>query len=103
LNKLSPAGRSVVLNLQTLTDGHLIATVALASRACNELVYAHAVLAASPMHHTFDGSEEISPEEAHTSFFRYCRDLARVCTDYLSFFPPEGVALLVEAGEGRQG
>lgn len=102
-NKLSSAGKSVVINLQTLTEGHLIAAIALASRACNEIAYAHSVLAASPMHHTFgDLSQELSPEEQHTSFFRYCRDLARVCTDYLAFFPSDSIALLVEAGEGRK-
>jgi predicted HTH transcriptional regulator len=41
----------------------------------------------------------MSPEEQHSSAFRAYRDLARVCTGYLSFFPPESVALMVAQGE----
>lgn len=99
-NKLSAPGKAVVLNLHPLTDGHLIATLALTSRACTEIEYAHAVLAASPLHHTFGfPSDEMSAEEQHSTAFRAYRDLARVSKDYLSFFPPDSVALIVEAGE----
>lgn len=99
-NKLSPPGKAVVLNLHPLTEGHLIATLALASGVCTEIEYAHAVLAASPLHHAFGfPSEAMSSEEQHSSAFRSYRDLARVCTDYLSCFAPSGVALIVALGE----
>jgi hypothetical protein len=102
-NKLSAPGKAVVLNLHPLTEGHLVATLALASRACTEIEYAHAVLAASLLHHTFGfPSEEMSPEEQHSTAFRAYRDLARVSTDYLSFFPTDSVALIVEAGESSR-
>jgi predicted HTH transcriptional regulator len=41
----------------------------------------------------------MSPEEQHSSAFRFYRDLARVCRDYTAFFPPDSIALIVEAGE----
>ena len=101
-NRLSPAGRSVVINLLTMTEGHVIASLALVSRACTNVEYGNVVLAASPMHHVFGGlSDEISPEEQHISGSRYYRDLARVCTDYLSFFPSDSVALLFDICESQ--
>jgi hypothetical protein len=87
-------------NLHPLTDGHTIAPLALVSGACSDIEFAHAVLAASPLHHTFGfPNDEMSSEEQHTAAFQEIRSLARTCTDYLSFFPPNSVSLLVEAGE----
>ncbi len=99
-NKLSAVGNSVVINLGTITGGHLVSSIAYASGACTDIEFGHAVLAATPMHHSFASpSDEATPEEQHSTAFRYYRDLARVCGGYMSFFPPEGVALLIAAGE----
>ena len=98
--KLSPVGKAVVLNLHPLSEGHLIAAIAMASRACTDIEFGHAVLAASPLHHTFSfPSDEMTPEEQHSNAFRAYRDLARVCRDYMGFFPPDTIALMVGAGE----
>jgi Putative DNA-binding domain len=97
---LSAQAKAVVANLHPLTEGNLVAAIAFASRACSEIEFAHAVLAASPLHHTFAfPSDEMSPEEQHTDAFRHFRDLARAAGDFLSFFPTESVALLVAGGE----
>lgn len=100
-NNLSGAGKSVVANLQALTEGHTIASVAFAAAECSVVEFANAVLAATPLHHLFGISfyEEIPPEKQHSEAFRHYKDLARVCADYLAFFPQEGVSGLVEAGE----
>ncbi len=98
--RLSHSGQAVVLNLCPMTAGNLIASVALASGACSDIEFAHAVLATSPLHHTFGlPSNEMTPEEQHTNAFKECRELGRVCADYLSFFPAEGVAHIVASGE----
>lgn len=102
-NKLSPSGKAVVLNLHPLSGGHLIAAIGLASGAYSDIEYANAVLAATPLHYTFGfPSEDMTPEEQHTSAFVEFRNLARVCTDYMSFFPPGSVALVVDAGESAR-
>ncbi len=99
-NRLSDAGKAVVDNLRNLSGGHVIASVALASRACTTVEYANAVLSASEAHIAFfSESEEESAEDAHTAAFQYCRDIARVCMDYLDHFPNDSIALLVENGE----
>jgi hypothetical protein len=99
-NKLSAQGKAVILNLHPLTAGHLIASLALVSRACTEIEYAHAVLAASLDHYAFGYPTDGLPlEERHSAAFRTIRDFARVCTDYLSLFPPDSIALIVQAGE----
>lgn len=99
-SKLSPMGKSVVINLQALTEGNLIAPLALASGACSDIEFGHAVLAGSPLHHTFGfPNDEMTPEEQHAAAYRQYRDLARVCVDYLSFFPTDTIALIVDAGE----
>ena len=102
-NKLSEPGKAVVINLFTLTEGNLIASLAFASGACSEIEFGHSVLAASPLHFTFGWpvDEETTPEEAHSQAFRHFRDLGRVCKDYLAFFPTDSLALLVEQGEGE--
>lgn len=100
-NRLSAAGKSVVANLQVLTEGNIIASVALAAGECTPVEFANAVLAATPLHHLFgiDFDDDVSPEEQHRDAFRQYKDLARVCVDYLAFFPQEGVSALVAAGE----
>jgi hypothetical protein len=45
--------KSVVIDLHALTEGNLIAPLALASGACSGIEFGHAVLAGSPLHHTF--------------------------------------------------
>ena len=52
-NRLSEAGKSVVANLQSLTEGHTIASVAFAAGECSAVEFANAVLAATPLHHLF--------------------------------------------------
>jgi rubredoxin len=100
-NSLSAAGKSVVANLQAFTEGHTLASVAFAAGECSVVEFANAVLAATPLHHLFGISfyEEILPEKQHSEAFRHYKDLARVCADYLAFFPQEGVSGLVAAGE----
>ena len=100
-NRLSEAGKSVVANLQVLTEGNIIASVAFAAGECTPVEFANAVLAATPLHHLFgiDFDDDVSPEEQHSDAFRQYKDLARVCADYLAFFPQEGVSGLVAAGE----
>jgi hypothetical protein len=100
--KLSPAGKAVVLNLHPLSGGHFIAAVAVASRVCTDIHFGHAVLAASPLHHTFGfPNDEMTTEEQHSNAFRAYRDLARVCCDYMRFFPPDTIALMVGQGESK--
>ena len=99
-NELSEAGKAVMSNLHPLTEGHTIAPLALVSGACTEIEFANAVLAASPLHHSFGfPNDEMSSEEQHTTVFKGLRELARTCCDYLSFFPSEIVGVLVKAGE----
>jgi len=99
-NRLSEGGKAVVANLNVLTEGHTIASVAFAAGECSAVEFANAVLAASPLHRLFGVSlDDVSPEEQHGDALRHYRDLARVCGDYLAFFPQNGVAALVAAGE----
>jgi rubredoxin len=100
-NRLSEAGKSVVANLQVLSEGHIIAAVAFAAGECTAVEFANAVLAATPLHHLFGISldDDVSPEVQHRDAFRQYTNLARVCADYLAFFPQEGVSSLVAAGE----
>jgi rubredoxin len=100
-NSLSEAGKSVVTNLQAFTEGHTIASVAFAAGECSVVEFANAVLAATPLHHLFGISfyQAIPPAKQHSETFRHYKDLARVCADYLAFFPQESVSGLVEAGE----
>lgn len=100
-NRLSEAGKSVVGNLRALSEGHIIASVAFAAGECSAVEFANAVLAATPLHHLFGISfdDETSPAEQHGDAFREYKDLARVCADYLAFFPQEGVSGLVASGE----
>lgn len=100
-NRLSGAGKSVVANLQVLTEGNIIASVAFAAGECTAVEFANAVLAATPLHHLFgiDLDDDVSPEQQHSDALRQYKDLARVCADYLAFFPQESVSGLVAAGE----
>lgn len=99
-NRLSDAGKSVVANLVTLTEGNVIASVAFAAGECSALAYANAVLAATPMHRLFSiVSDDMSPEEQHGGPLKQYKELARVCADYLAFFPSDSVSELVAAGE----
>ncbi|OBI92880.1 hypothetical protein A5661_24935 [Mycobacterium asiaticum] len=99
-NRLSDSGKAVVANLVTLTEGHAIASVAFAAGECSALAFANAVLAATPMHRLFGiYPDDMSPEEQHGEALGHYKDLARVCADYLAFFPSERVSDLVEAGE----
>jgi len=99
-NRLSVAGKSVVANLVTLTEGHAITSVAFAAGECSSVAFANTVLAATPMHRLFGiDLDDMSPEEQHGEALRQYKDLARICADYLAFFPSESVSELVAAGE----
>ena len=52
-NRLPEGGKAVVANLQALTEGHIIASVAFAAGECSVLEFGNAVLAASPLHRLF--------------------------------------------------
>ena len=101
-NKLSPMGKSVVTNLQNMTNRHTIAALALASGACSASEFGHAVLAASLESYIFEfPNDDMTAEEQHAETYRYYRDLARVCMDYLSFFPTDTIAVIVSDGESN--
>ena len=101
-NSLPPSGKAVITNLVSLTDGNIISALAFVSGGISSIEFAHAVLATTLQHYTFGAPlDDAKPEEAHGVAFREIRDCARVCQDYLQFFPSDNIALLVARGESK--
>lgn len=102
---LSPAQRAVADTLRQV-HGSLLAALALVIGRMSADLFAHAILATSPLHGVFGfpADSELSSEDVHAREYGFLRDQARTALAYLAATHPTeaNIRLLIGQGESER-